>query len=86
MKDEDGNPVGNAYAYIDDDDESPYIMNTQTNATTGKAQVSWTGGAVSNAVWRVRKYGYKPFKAVADVPASGTKDIPVTLVADPQQT
>lgn len=86
VKDEDGDPIGSAYAYIDDDNVTPFIMNTTTNATTGIAQVSHTAGAVSDATWRVRKYGYKPWVAIADVPATGTKDIPVTLIADPQQT
>ncbi len=86
VKDEAGDPVGDAYAYIDDDNESPYIMNTQTNVSTGIASTAWTGGSVAGATWRVRKYGYKAYTAIADVPASGTKDIPVTLIADPQQT
>jgi hypothetical protein len=86
VKDEEGDPVGTAYAYIDDDNITPFIMNTTTNATTGIASTAWTGGAVAGATWRVRKYGYKPWRATADVPASGTKDIPVTLITDPQQT
>ncbi len=86
VKDEDGDPVGGAYAYIDDNNQTPFIMNTTTNATTGIAQVSHTDGAVTGATWRVRKYGYRPWVAIADVPATGTKDIPVTLIADPQQT
>lgn len=86
VKDEIGNAVGNAYAYIDDDNITPFIMNMQTNATTGIASTAWTGGSVTGATWRVRKYGYKPYKAIADVPASGTKDIPVTLISDQQQT
>lgn len=86
VKDESGAALGDAYAYIDDDNITPFIMNTTTNATTGIASTAWTGGSVAGATWRVRKYGYKPFKVIADVPASGTKDIPVTMVADPQQT
>lgn len=85
VKNEDGDPVGSAYAYIDDNNSTPFIMNTTTNVTTGIAQVSHTAGAVTGATWRVRKYGYKPWVAIADVPATGTKDIPVTLIADPQQ-
>ncbi len=61
-------------------------MNTTTNVATGIASVSHTAGVIVGATWRVRKYGYKPFKVVADIPATGTKDIPVTLIADPQQT
>ena len=59
-------------------------MNTTTNSS-GVASVGHTAGAVADATWRVRKYGYKPFKVIADIPASGTKEIPVTLIADPQQ-
>lgn len=85
VSDQAASPVGTAYAYIDGDNETPFIMNTTTNAS-GIASVGHTAGAVTGATWRVRKYGYKPFKVIADVPASGTKEIPVTLIADPQQT
>ena len=84
VKDEGGDPIVGAKAYIDNDDDSPYIMNTTTNAL-GVASTTYSGGAVSDAIWRVRKYGYKPFKAISDITASN-KDIPVTLIADPQQT
>lgn len=86
VKDEAGAIIGGAFAYIDDNNLTPFIMNDTTNAVTGIATTSWTGGAVAGATWRVRKYGYKQYKAIADVPASGSKDIPVTLIADPQQT
>lgn len=85
VKDEAGDPVGSAFAYIDDNNITPFIMNTTTNVTTGIAQVSHTDGLKTGATWRVRKYGYKPWRAIADVPATGTKDIPVTLIVDPQQ-
>ena len=84
VKDEDGVAIATANAYIDDNNVAPFVMNTTTNGS-GIATTSWTGGAVVGATWRVRKYGYKAYKAIADVPASGTKDIPVTLIADPQQ-
>ena len=84
VKDEDGIAINLAHAYIDDNNNTPFIMNKDTNAS-GIATESWTGGAVVGATWRVRKYGYKAYTAIADVPASGTKDIPVTLIADPQQ-
>ena len=74
-----------AYAYIDEDNTAPFIMNETTSTPAGVAQVSWTGGAITGATWRVRKYGFKPYKAISDIPASGTKDIPVTLIDDPQQ-
>ena len=83
-KDEAGSPINLAHAYIDDNNAAPFIMNKDTNAS-GVASTSWTGGSVVGATWRVRKYGYKPYKAIADVPASGSKDIPVTLIVDPQQ-
>jgi len=86
VKTEGGVNVTGAYAYIDEDNTAPYIMNETTSDPGGVAQVSWTGGALTGATWRVRKYGYKPYKAISDIPASGTKDIPVTLISDPQQT
>jgi len=85
VSDEDGDPIVGALAYIDDDNSSPYIMNTTTNGS-GIASVGHTAGAVAGATWRVRKYGFKQFRQVIDIPASGTKEIPVTLVVDPQQT
>ena len=81
----DGTPVNGAYAYIDDNNQTPFIMNTTTNAS-GVASVGHTAGAVTGATWRVRKYGYRPFVVTADIPASGLKEIPVTLIVDPQQT
>jgi hypothetical protein len=86
VKDQDGVSVTGAYAYIDKDNTAPYIMNDTTSTPAGVASVSWTGGAVTGATWRMRKYGFKPYKAIADVPSSGTKDIPVTLITDPQQS
>lgn len=85
VKDESGTEITGAYAYIDDNNITPFIMNTTTNAS-GVASTGHTAGAVAGATWRVRKYGYKAFVAIADVPASGIKDIPVTLINDPQQT
>jgi hypothetical protein len=84
VKGESGSPINGASAYIDDNDVSPFIMNTTTNAS-GIASVSYGGGPTSGARWRVRKYGFKNFKMLIDI---GTADIslPVTLVADPQQT
>lgn len=85
VKDEDGDPIETAYAYIDDNNNTPFIMNTTTNAS-GIATTGHTAGAVTGATWRVRKYGFKAYKATIDIPASGTVNLPVTLVADPQQT
>lgn len=85
VKDQGGTEISGANAYIDDDNQTPFIMNTTTNAS-GVASVGHTAGAVAGATWRVRKYGYKPFVVTADIPASGTTSIPVTLITDPQQT
>jgi len=85
VNDSDGSPIVGAYAYIDDNNITPFIMNDTTNSS-GIASVTWTGGSKNGATWRVRKFGYKPYYAVVDVPASGTKDIPVTLVTDLQQS
>ena len=84
VKDEDGVAISGAYAYIDDNNVVPFIMNT-TTSVAGLASVGHTAGAVVGATWRVRKYGFKAYKAISDVPASGVKDIPVTLINDPQQ-
>lgn len=83
VKKENGDPIVNAFAYIDDDDETPFIMNTLTN-DVGIASVGYTGSPVTGARWRVRLYGYKNFKMILDI-ASVNIDLPVTLVADPQQ-
>lgn len=85
VRDEAGAFINLAHCYIDDNNLTPFIMNQDSNAS-GVATTSWTGGAVVGATWRVRKYGYKPYTAIADVPASGSKEIPVTLIVDPQQT
>lgn len=79
-------PIFEAWAFIDQDPpEAPWIMNKQTDAN-GIASETWTGGAVNNSTWRVRKYGYKDFKQAVNIPASGAISLPVTLVVDPQQT
>jgi len=81
-----GGDIKDVYAYIDDPgDTAPFIMNTQTDGF-GIATVDWTGGTISGAWWRARLYGYRPFTAKIDVPASGELTVPVTLIVDPQQT
>ncbi len=85
VNDSAGDPIEDATAYIDDDNSPTYIMNELTTSL-GVATENWVGGSVVGATWRVRKYGYKPYFAIIDIPASGTKDIPVTLVTDLQQT
>jgi len=80
---ENGDPVVGAFAYIDDNDSTPFLLNTTTNAS-GEAGYTHTTGAVTGSRWRVRKYGYKQFRQIVDI---GSVDITlyVTLVADPQQ-
>jgi hypothetical protein len=82
--DEAANPIETAYAYIDDDNLTPFILNTTTNVN-GVATVSHTGGTALGATWRVRKYGFRPYKQVIDVEGDDIS-IPVTLITDPQQT
>lgn len=84
VTDENGDEVSGAYAYIDDNDTSPYILNTTTNAS-GIASTSYVGAAVVGSRWRVRKYGYKPYRQLVDI-SSESISLPVTLIADPQQT
>ncbi len=85
VKDESGNPISGATAYIDNDNVSPYLMNELTDVA-GEASITWTGGAYALSTWRVRLYGYKPYFLETDVPAIGIKEIPVTLVSDANQT
>ena len=85
VKDSNQLPVVDAYAYIDDDNIDPYIMNTQTDIN-GEASVGHTAGAVLGARWRVRKYGYYPFTQLIDIPASGLKEVGVELRSHPQQS
>lgn len=79
-----GEPIIGAFAYIDNDDQTPYIMNTTTD-DEGEATVPYSGSPVTDARWRVRKYGYKNFKQLIDI-AGDDINLPVTLVVDPQQT
>ena len=82
---ENGDLFEGALAYIDDPgNTAPFIMNTVTDAL-GVASTTWSGGPVTGAYWRVRKYGFKPFLAISDI-GSTDKDIPVTLIVDPQQS
>lgn len=83
VKNEVGTPLQNILVYIDNNDQSPYIMNTLTDIN-GKASVTYVGSAVSNARWRARKYGYKNFKQLISI-GSDNISLPVSLVADPNQ-
>lgn len=84
VKDKDQNEIVGAYAYIDDNNITPFILNTTTDVN-GEASISHSTGAITGSTWRVRKYGYKPFVQIVDI---GGIDItiPVTLIVDPQQT
>ena len=84
VKTEGGAVIAGALAYIDNNDVTPFIMNTTTNES-GVATTSYTGSPVTNARWRVRKYGYKAYAMLLSI-AGDNISLPVTLVADPQQT
>lgn len=83
VKNEAGATISGAYAYIDNDDNSPYIMNTVTDSV-GVATTGYADGPANDSIWRVRLYGYKPYRQTVDI---GLIDIslPVTLITDPQQ-
>jgi hypothetical protein len=83
VKNEAGTTISGAYAYIDNDDASPYIMNTVTNSV-GVATTNYADGPVDDSIWRVRLYGYKPYRQTVDIGLDDVS-IPVTLVSDPQQ-
>lgn len=88
VKNEAGVGINGAFAYIDDNNITPFIMSTttaQVDGVDGVATVSYIGSSVSNATWRVRKYGYKNYKQIINIESSSLS-IPVTLVVDPQQT
>lgn len=84
VKDSANNPISGANAYIDDNNQTPFILNSSTNAS-GIASTTWTGGSVVGATWRVRKYGYKPYTQIINI-GTENKEQAVTLVVDPQQT
>jgi hypothetical protein len=83
VKDSAGDVIVGAYAYIDDNNLTPFILQATTNAS-GIATVAHTAGPVTGSTWRIRKYGFKPFKQSIDI---GGIDIslPITLITDPQQ-
>ena len=83
VKDDAGTTVSGAHAYIDNDDASPFIMNTVTNSI-GVATTSYADGPSDNSTWRIRKYGYKPYVQIVDIELIDIS-IPVTLINDPQQ-
>jgi hypothetical protein len=83
VKNESAQAIVGAYAYIDDNNESPYILNTTTNGD-GVAATGYTGSTISGSTWRVRKYGYKYYKQLVDIESSNIS-IPITLILDPQQ-
>jgi len=80
VKDEANANINGAFVYIDENDNSPFIMNTTTSS--GVATGSYSG-ASSSGTLRVRKYGYKPFKGTVDLTSAINQGI--VLIADPQQ-
>ncbi len=83
VKDQAGLAVSGALVYIDDNNTAPYLFQGITDVN-GEASVDYTGASITNSVWRVRKYGYKNSPASLDIFSSDI-NLPVTLVADPQQ-
>ncbi len=81
VKDIGGNPMVGVRCYIDDQNVSPFILDDVTN-TQGEASVGYSGSPVTNATWRVRKYGYIPFQQLVSI-GSENITLPVTLVDDP---
>ena len=84
VTDEDNVKISGAYAYIDDNNITPFILNSTTDVN-GEASVVHSAGPVTGSTWRVRKYGYKQFKQSVDIGSTDLTQL-VTLVADPQQT
>ena len=83
VSDEDGDPIVGARAYIDNNNQSPFILDTTTDGG-GLASDTYSGAAVPDATWRVRLYGYIPFNQSVDI-GSDNITLYVTLVADPLQ-
>lgn len=82
VEDQSGSDVSGAYVYVDEDlDVAGSIENTTTDAN-GDVSTSYSGSA-TDAVIRVRKYGYKPF--ITSVSLAGDSSTNVTLITDPQQ-
>ena len=81
VKDIDGNPMVGVRCYIDNNNESPFILDDVTNSS-GEASVGYSGSPVTNATWRVRKYIYLPFQQLVSI-GSENITLPVTLIDDP---
>ena len=83
VKDENGDPIENARAYIDNNNEAPFILDDVTDEF-GEAYTPYSGAAIPGATWRVRLYGYYPFDQSVDI---GGEDVTmyVTLKEDPLQ-
>lgn len=84
VKDSGGTVVVGALAYIDNNNLTPFILNTTTDVN-GEASVSHTDGPIAGTTWRVRKYGFKPYVQTVDISTSDIT-LPITLITDPQQT
>jgi len=77
-------PIASALVYIDENlGVVGSITNTSTDANGDIVQASYTG-AVLTATLRVRKYGYRPYKATLSLAVD--TDTSVTLITDPQQS
>ena len=83
VKTQAGVAIQYAWAYIDENDVTPFIMNIQTDIN-GVATINYNGSPMTDSRWRVRKYGYKDFKQLITT-GSVNITLPVTLVVDPQQ-
>jgi len=84
VKDVDGAPMVGVRCYIDDQNISPFILDDITDAQ-GEASIGYSGSPITNATWRVRKYGYIPFQQLVSIGGDNIT-LPVTLVIDPLQT
>lgn len=81
VQDSDGNDIATALVYIDENDETPFLINTTTDANGDVSTVY--SGAVTSGTLRIRKYGYKPL--VAPVSLLVDVDRIDTLQSDPSQ-
>lgn len=82
VEDDAASDLVGALVYIDEDDETPHIVNTTTDAN-GDVSSSYSGAATTGTA-RIRKYGYKPYKGT--VALDSDINLNITLVTDPQQT
>lgn len=74
--------IQDAWCYIEDSSQVE-LMNEQSIAD-GTASASYNYGGEESAIVRVRKYGYKYYRANQTIRNNGL-DLTITLVTDPQQ-